>query len=98
MIAFINDSEFEPLRPIAVRRSLPERVCASHPVIRRRQRDLTPFIISLLLPGSGQVMTGRFFIGIVFLAAAAFVWFPPVNMIWPIIAVHLAAAFNALGR
>lgn len=59
--------------------------------------DLTPFICSLLIPGSGQIMSGRFFTGIVFLAAAVFVWSGPAGMIWPVILIHLAGAFNALG-
>jgi len=91
MIAFINDSEFRPLRPV---------VKQLKPVVRERTPEdaLSLFIASLLIPGAGQFMTGRFWTGIFFFSAAVFIWLPPANTVWPIIVAHLCAAFNALER
>ena len=92
MIAFINDSEFRPLRPV-VRRRL-------RPVLREQKTKdaFSPFFASLLIPGAGQLMTGRFWTGIFFFAAAVVAWLPPINTVWFIIVTHLCAAFNALGH
>lgn len=92
MIAFINDSEFRPLRPV-IRRRLKPVVCE-----RKSEDSFELFIASLLIPGAGQLMTGRIFTGIIFLAAAVIAWLPPVNSVWPIIMIHISAAFNSLGR
>ena len=101
MIAFMNDEDAfaRPLRPV-LRRAAPDEIPGGRPLAELGQAEkaiLSAFIASLLLPGSGHMMRGHYFIGLLFLAGAVFVWLPPVNVIWPIVAVHLAAAFNILG-
>ena len=98
MIAFNNDPEF--LRPGQDSRRGPEFTPPPAPQIRERQPEelLTFFFASLIVPGAGQVMRGQVMRGIVFFIAAVIAWFPPVNIVWPIVIVHLAAAVNALSR
>jgi len=113
MIAFMNDAEFESrVQPLPSRRSATATAAGyisagtlmagrpSRPTIKAVAKpDFTPFIVSLLIPGLGHIITGRFLAGILFLIIAVFVWWPPIVSIWPVfLGIHLPAALFAMWR
>jgi TM2 domain-containing membrane protein YozV len=50
-------------------------------------------LISAIIPGLGQIVTGRVVLGLAILAGAAFAWYY-AREIWPILIIHFCAAWH----